>query len=84
MMEDENDAVIVRSTIDLGRNLGLQVVAEGVETEAEWNALTELGCDYAQGYYVSPAVSAGELMQWLRARGPHTAPQQSNVRDLHG
>jgi diguanylate cyclase (GGDEF)-like protein len=84
MIEDENDAVIVRSTIDLGRNLGLQVVAEGVETEAEWDALTELGCDYAQGHYVSPAVSAGELMQWLRARGPHTAPQQSNVRDLHG
>jgi diguanylate cyclase (GGDEF)-like protein len=83
MIEDENDAVIVRSTIDLGRNLGLQVVAEGVETEAEWDRLTELGCDYAQGYYVSPAVSAGELMQWLRSRSPQSVPQ-SNVRDLHG
>jgi EAL domain-containing protein (putative c-di-GMP-specific phosphodiesterase class I) len=83
MIEDENDAVIVRSTIDLGRNLGLEIVAEGVESQAEWDALTELGCDYAQGYYVSPAVSAGELMQWLRARGPHV-PQRSNVRDLHG
>jgi EAL domain-containing protein (putative c-di-GMP-specific phosphodiesterase class I) len=59
------------------------VVAEGVETEAEWDALTKLGCDYAQGHYVSPAVSSGELMQWLRSRGV-PAPHHSNVRDLHG
>ena len=68
MEDDENDAVIVRSTIDLGRNLGLRVVAEGVETAAAWNRLAALGCDVAQGYYVSRPVPAGELAAWLRAR----------------
>jgi diguanylate cyclase (GGDEF)-like protein len=67
MEEDENDAVIVRSTIDLGRNLGLRVVAEGVETAEAWRRLAALGCDIAQGYYLSRPVPAGELAAWLRA-----------------
>jgi len=65
MMDDENDLVIVRSTIDLGRNLGLQVVAEGVENEDIWNKLKELGCDYAQGYYNSRPMPGEELLRWL-------------------
>ncbi len=68
MEEDENDAVIVRSTIDLGRNLGLRVVAEGVETAEAWRQLAALGCDVAQGYYLSRPVPANELAAWLRAR----------------
>jgi EAL domain-containing protein (putative c-di-GMP-specific phosphodiesterase class I) len=68
MAECDNDAVIVRSTIDLGRNLGLQVVAEGVETEAAWDQLSQLGCTLAQGYYLSRPVPAAELTQWLRRR----------------
>ena len=68
MDTDEDDAVIVRSTIDLARNLGLAVVAEGVETEAHWKLLADLGCDLAQGYYLSPAIAAGEFVQWLRTR----------------
>jgi diguanylate cyclase (GGDEF)-like protein len=67
MDENENDAVIVRSTIDLGRNLGLRVVAEGVETAAAWRRLVALGCDVAQGYYLSRPVPAAELVSWLRA-----------------
>jgi diguanylate cyclase (GGDEF)-like protein len=67
MEEDENDAVIVRSTIDLGRNLGLRVVAEGVETAEAWRQLAALGCDVAQGYYLSRPVPAAELAAWLRA-----------------
>jgi EAL domain-containing protein (putative c-di-GMP-specific phosphodiesterase class I) len=67
MQEDENDAVIVRSTIDLGRNLGLKVVAEGVETNEAWRQLAALGCDVAQGYYLSRPVPAAELAAWLRA-----------------
>ena len=43
----------MRSTIDLGRNLGLEVVAEGVETEETWDRLKALGCTVAQGYYLS-------------------------------
>jgi diguanylate cyclase (GGDEF)-like protein len=67
MDDDENDAVIVRSTIDLGRNLGLRVVAEGVETAEAWAQLVALGCDVAQGYYLSRPVPAAELASWLRA-----------------
>jgi diguanylate cyclase len=67
MEEDENDAVIVRSTIDLGRNLGLRVVAEGVETAEAWRQLVALGCDIAQGYYLSRPIPAAELAAWLRA-----------------
>jgi diguanylate cyclase (GGDEF)-like protein len=68
MEESENDEVIVRSTIDLGRNLGLRVVAEGVETATAWNRLASLGCDIAQGYYLSRPVPAAELTTWLRQR----------------
>src|SRR4051794_38833068 len=68
MTEDGDDAFIVRSTIDLGRNLGLQVVAEGVETEAVWDQLAALGCDVAQGYYLARPLPAEELTQWLEMR----------------
>ncbi len=68
MDEDEDDATIVRSTIDLGRNLGLDVVAEGVENERVWDRLKALGCTAAQGYYLSRAVPAPELRTWLLQR----------------
>jgi EAL domain-containing protein (putative c-di-GMP-specific phosphodiesterase class I) len=64
----EDDAVIVRSTIDLGRNLGLSVVAEGVENEQVWSELRRLGCTSAQGYYLTRPVPAAELEAWLAAR----------------
>ena len=54
MAVDASDAAIVRSTIDLAHNLGLKVVAEGVESEDAWRHLEALGCDFAQGYYLSP------------------------------
>jgi diguanylate cyclase (GGDEF)-like protein/PAS domain S-box-containing protein len=68
MAESSGDAVIVRSTIDLARNLGLQVVAEGVETEEAWHELNELGCTLAQGYYLTRPVPAAELTEWLKHR----------------
>ena len=68
MADSDNDAVIVRSTIDLARNLGLHVVAEGVETEQAWDRLSELGCTLAQGYYLSRPVPAAELTDWLMQR----------------
>jgi diguanylate cyclase (GGDEF)-like protein len=67
MMVDDNDAVIVRSTIELARSLGLRVVAEGVEDHATWARLSALGCDLAQGFYLSPPVAAAELPTLLRA-----------------
>ncbi|MGZ4372645.1 MAG: sensor domain-containing protein, partial [Gaiellaceae bacterium] len=69
MAGDADDAVIVRSTIDLARNLGLQVVAEGVESESVRDQLAELGCDFAQGFFLSPPVSAEELCAWMKNRG---------------
>ena len=68
MDEDEDDATIVRSTIDLGRNLGLDVVAEGVESEQVWDRLRALGCTAAQGYYLSRPVPPDELGAWLQQR----------------
>jgi diguanylate cyclase (GGDEF)-like protein/PAS domain S-box-containing protein len=69
MVNDENDATIVRSTIDLGHNLGLKVVAEGVEDQATWDLLTAWGCDLAQGYFLSHPLPAPDLVAWLRACG---------------
>jgi diguanylate cyclase (GGDEF)-like protein len=68
MCEDGNDATIVRSTIDLGRNLGLAVVAEGVETQEVWSGLRSLGCSLAQGYLIAKPSSADELAPLLEHR----------------
>jgi EAL domain-containing protein (putative c-di-GMP-specific phosphodiesterase class I) len=65
MVHDENDAVIVRSTIDLAHNLGLRVVAEGVETQEIRDLLEILDCDVIQGYLLSRPLPAGEARKWL-------------------
>jgi EAL domain-containing protein (putative c-di-GMP-specific phosphodiesterase class I) len=70
---DEEDEAIVRSTIDLAKNLGLDVVAEGVESKAIWDRLQKLGCTIAQGYYLSPPVPADDVRTWLCERGPSAA-----------
>ena len=68
MGEEDADLAIVQCTIDLGRNLGLDVVAEGVETSDVWEKLRALGCKSAQGYYLSPPVPPEELSDWLTER----------------
>ncbi|MEO5657328.1 MAG: EAL domain-containing protein [Nitrospiria bacterium] len=65
MAEDANDAAIVRSTIELGHNLGLAVIAEGVETESIWNRLAEWDCDAAQGFYMGRPMPKEALAVWL-------------------
>ncbi|GAC1476935.1 MAG: hypothetical protein NVS1B12_11330 [Acidimicrobiales bacterium] len=67
MAADPDDATIVKSIIDLARNLGLKVVAEGVEDEATLRELNRLGCDQAQGYYMCRPVPAAEFDEWLAA-----------------
>lgn len=70
MLKDKNDEVIVRSIIGLGHNLGLNVVAEGVENMETWNRLKALQCDAAQGYCLARPIPARELERWLR-ESPH-------------
>lgn len=65
MMNDENDAMIVRSIIELSHNLSLKVTAEGVENKEIFDKLTSLGCDHAQGYFISHPISQAELIGWL-------------------
>ena len=62
---DPDDATIVRSTIELATNLGLHVVAEGVETAENWRALQAMGAGHAQGYFLSRPVPVGELEAWI-------------------
>jgi diguanylate cyclase (GGDEF)-like protein len=68
MCTDASDATIVRSTIDLGRNLGLDIVAEGIETQEVWDALRALGCTLAQGYLIGKPMPADELVVLLERR----------------
>jgi diguanylate cyclase (GGDEF)-like protein/PAS domain S-box-containing protein len=68
MATNRDGATIVRSTIDLGHNLGLKVVAEGVEDEAAEALLREYGCDFIQGFHIARPAAAGLLGPWLRAR----------------
>ena len=69
MTEDENDAVIVKATIDLAHNLGLKTVAEGVVDQATWDMLESLLCDIAQGYFISPPVSAADFTKQAFFKG---------------
>jgi len=70
LQHDQGDAVIVRSVIDLGRNLGLRVVAEGVENEETSDYLARAGCTVAQGYLWSRPVPPEQLAEWLTRPAP--------------
>src|SRR5205085_2043823 len=65
---DDGDAAIVSSTIDLARNLGLAVVAEGIESETVWQQLRDYGCDFGQGFYLSRSLAPEQMTRWLEQR----------------
>ncbi len=65
MEHDTDDAQIVRSTIDLGHNMGLRVVAEGIESKVVWDLLAAMGCDHGQGYFISRPMPAERLEAWI-------------------
>jgi EAL domain-containing protein (putative c-di-GMP-specific phosphodiesterase class I) len=73
MLEDENDAIIVHSTIELAHNLGLRVIAEGVENQEAMLKLRQLKCDMAQGYFISRPLPANEFRLWLEEYQPRLA-----------
>jgi EAL domain-containing protein (putative c-di-GMP-specific phosphodiesterase class I) len=77
-----NAATIVTAILQLGQSLGLEVIAEGIETADQLRFLAQRGCDAGQGYYFAPPVSALEVPQHFKARGAvHTrgAAQQSKI-----
>jgi diguanylate cyclase (GGDEF)-like protein/PAS domain S-box-containing protein len=71
MAAQERDHAIVRSTIDLGHNLGLEAVAEGVEDQRTLDLLSGMGCDLAQGFFLSRPLPAERVAEWCRQRADH-------------
>jgi diguanylate cyclase (GGDEF)-like protein len=84
MLVDDNDASIVTSTVEMAKRLGLTVTAEGVESQAVWNRLLEIGCDQGQGYLLSRPMPARDVSPWLAAHGAVRRREQPrwNVREL--
>jgi diguanylate cyclase (GGDEF)-like protein len=76
------DAVIVRSTIELGHNLGLRVVAEGVESAEVWRALLPLGCDLVQGFYLGAPMTGAQFEQWTRMLPAHILPPPRTINSV--
>jgi diguanylate cyclase (GGDEF)-like protein/PAS domain S-box-containing protein len=69
MPTSERDASIVRSTIHLAHDLGLKVVAEGVETADSLAMITSMGCDQAQGFVIAPPAEGSVILDWVRSNG---------------
>ncbi len=80
MASSPDDAFVVRSAIELGRHLGLAVVAEGVQDKEVWDRLAGLGCDTAQGFYMSRPAPAHELSAWL-AQTAHSADRPARSEE---
>jgi diguanylate cyclase (GGDEF)-like protein/PAS domain S-box-containing protein len=74
LLEDAGDAAITRAVVALGKGIGLQVIAEGVENLQQLLFLRECGCDWYQGYYFSPAISADAFEAMLLANVPDAGP----------
>ncbi len=72
LSHDARDAAIVHTTVDLGRRLGMRVVAEGVETVEAWDTLAGLNCDEAQGFFLGRPMTATALSGWMRERAATT------------
>jgi EAL domain-containing protein (putative c-di-GMP-specific phosphodiesterase class I) len=66
--DDASATALVRATVQIGRAFGLEVLAEGVETEAQWEALAQIGCDLAQGFLVAPPMDLASFLGWWSAR----------------
>lgn len=79
MAKSPDDWVIVSSLIELGHNLGLVVVAEGVEDTITWQLLQELGCDIGQGFYMSRPIAVNDFNEWLEQSPWGLAKQKSGA-----
>jgi diguanylate cyclase len=79
MESSDSDISIVRSTIDLGHNLNLKVVAEGIENQAEWDLLAKMGCDYGQGYFMGKPMPVTQYADWLQKWTAQTNINKANI-----
>src|SRR6516225_1538906 len=79
---DPSAVTIVTSTIELGHSMGLKVVAEGVEDAAAWNLLRRLGCDFAQGYLISPPLAPAKVPEFVRQANQVLPDSDSTVRQI--
>ena len=77
--DDPSKAAIVRAALDLGHNLRLQVVAEGVEDRQTWDLLLALGCDMAQGYFMARPMPAEAVLPWLLSSSYGGKAERSNA-----
>jgi EAL domain-containing protein (putative c-di-GMP-specific phosphodiesterase class I) len=81
MADDPDSAVIVRSAVDLGHNLGMTVVAEGVQDGIARSDLTDMGCDLVQGYQICKPIPAEELELWIES---YLVTNSSPPSSVHG
>ncbi|HEY4604429.1 MAG TPA: EAL domain-containing protein [Blastococcus sp.] len=79
LRDNSDDVAIVRAIVDLGRHLGLEVVAEGVEDQETWDLLTGMGCHLVQGWHLGRPMPTADFVPWLRARQPGIAPPVLHV-----
>jgi EAL domain-containing protein (putative c-di-GMP-specific phosphodiesterase class I)/GGDEF domain-containing protein len=80
MLDDASDHRLVDTILKLAKQFNLQTVAEGVEDRATYEALVAMGCDYAQGFYFSPALDAGSLGRWLDRERPAAAAMPGGLK----
>jgi len=85
-IKHEPARVMLTSSLQIARQLKLQAVAEGVETQEEWDLLVELGCDYAQGYFIGRPMQASMYIEWLQELGTtptsmFTSPMVRSAKD---
>ena len=81
MLERVEDFTIVRATVELGRNLGLRVVAEGVQDRETFDRLGDFGCDEAQGFYIARPLEPEEFWRWLSTREASLDPSDEPERE---
>lgn len=81
MQDDPGNLMIVRATVDLGRNLGLRVVAEGVEDAGTWEQLVSMGCHVAQGFFLTKPLPPIEMTDWLAIRAPNRDREDGEGHD---
>ncbi len=79
MAQQQDDQVIVTTTLQMGHNLGLRVVAEGIEDEATLNFLRDAGCDLAQGYYIAKPMPFSDFVDWLNKKNQPPTRHAANI-----